>query len=192
MSVGGVLLTGGASRRMGFDKATIVVGGIRLAARLGAELEAVCAPALEVGPGVSGLAVVVDEGGGPLVAFGAGVAELDRLGFSGDVLLFACDLPFADRRVMSMLATWPHPGSVVPVVAGRPQPLAARWSAEHLVIVGELVSAGERSLRALVELSGVILIDEGDWSPLVSAEAFWDVDTPEDIERLGLKWSKPE
>ena len=57
----GVLLTGGASRRMGTDKARLVVDGETLAARSARVLAAVCEPVIEVGPGVSGLPAVEEE-----------------------------------------------------------------------------------------------------------------------------------
>ena len=74
----GVLLTGGASRRMGVDKARIVVNGETLAARSARVLASVCDPVVEVGSGVSGLPAVQEEpsGAGPLVAMLAGVGAL--------------------------------------------------------------------------------------------------------------------
>jgi hypothetical protein len=50
-AVGGLLLTGGASRRMGSDKALLKVDGRRLVDRAAAVLGAVAAPVIEVGPG---------------------------------------------------------------------------------------------------------------------------------------------
>lgn len=57
----GLLLTGGASRRMGADKALLEIGGRRLADRGASVLAAVCHPVLEVGPGVSGLPAVRED-----------------------------------------------------------------------------------------------------------------------------------
>ncbi|HZI37181.1 MAG TPA: NTP transferase domain-containing protein, partial [Acidimicrobiia bacterium] len=55
-AVAGLLLTGGASRRMGRDKALLEVGGRRLVDRAASVLAAVADPVLEVGPGWSELA----------------------------------------------------------------------------------------------------------------------------------------
>jgi molybdopterin-guanine dinucleotide biosynthesis protein A len=179
---------------MGFDKASLGVDGVPLAVRLGRELVSVCAPAavVEVGPGVSELPAVLEPGDrpGPLVAFETGLSELWRLGHTDSVLLVACDLPLLDDRALRMLAGWPGAGSVVPVVAGRPQPLAARWSDSHARMVPDLVRAGSRSMQALVGLPGVELIDEVEWSGLVPATCFTDVDTPADLDRLGLAWAR--
>ncbi|HVL90346.1 MAG TPA: NTP transferase domain-containing protein, partial [Actinomycetota bacterium] len=57
----GLLLTGGASTRMGRDKATIVAGGASLAERSAAALRAVAAPVLAVGQEASTGCAVVDD-----------------------------------------------------------------------------------------------------------------------------------
>ena len=80
MPAAGLLLTGGASRRMGQDKAALPAtdGGESLAGRTARLLAAATSPTLEVGPGWSDLPAVVEvqRGGGPLVALAAGRREL--------------------------------------------------------------------------------------------------------------------
>jgi molybdopterin-guanine dinucleotide biosynthesis protein A len=177
---------------MGSPKAKLVVNGLSLAWRIGNDLARVCAasPVVEVGPGWSGLPFVVDDDTrGPLAAFAAGVAELISRGYEGPVLLMACDLPFAGTEVMEMLASWVDPGSIVPVAAGHEQPLCARWSGEHARLAAGLVEAGERSMRALLDLPGVVRLDESRWSSIVPARTFADADTPNDLDRLGLDWA---
>ena len=56
-----LLLTGGASRRLGRDKATLMVGGVPLARRTAALLVEVANPVIEVGPGYTGLPHVVEK-----------------------------------------------------------------------------------------------------------------------------------
>ena len=51
----------------------------------------------------------------------------------------------------------------------------------------ELLSLGERSLRRLVDGPGVVLLDESTWGHVVGEEVFCDVDSPEDLRRLGLE-----
>src|SRR5438105_2544862 len=57
----GVLLTGGASRRMGLDKATLVVDGETFAQRAARVLTAACDPVIEVGSGVTVLPCAREE-----------------------------------------------------------------------------------------------------------------------------------
>lgn len=186
----GIVLTGGASRRMGFDKASMSVDGVPCAERTARLLQTVVSVAVEVGPGVSGLPAVEEDlpGSGPLVAVVAGAAELRRRGHVHGALVLACDLPLLTEAVLTTIARWPGDGSVVPVVEGRPQPLCARWSADDLDVAGELAGTGNRSMRALLERPGVVLIDEASWPGDVDRSAFADADTPTDLDRLGVRW----
>jgi molybdenum cofactor guanylyltransferase len=187
MTVAGLLLTGGASRRMGTDKALLMVDGRRLADRAASMLAAVCEPVLEVGPGVSGLPAVREDppGGGPLAALEAGSAELSRLGHEGPVLLLAVDMPFVGTGLLRLLAGRPGPPTAVPLAGGQPQPLCARYGPEALAAVPGLLAAGERSLRALLAAIEVGWIDEAEWQPVGGPDAFRDLDTPDDLAGLG-------
>ncbi|MGH8979592.1 MAG: molybdenum cofactor guanylyltransferase, partial [Acidimicrobiales bacterium] len=57
----GILLTGGASTRMGRDKSSLEVGGISLARRSAEVLATSTDVAIEVGPGHSGLPSVTES-----------------------------------------------------------------------------------------------------------------------------------
>lgn len=189
--VAGLLLTGGASQRMGFDKALLEVGGVANAARLGSLLGQVLGgPLVEVGPGRSGLSSVSEQptGGGPLVALVAGVAALRQShGWDGPVLVVACDLPLVSGAALSALARWPGETSVVPLWEGRRQPLCARWSAPDLATAQKLVDEGRRSMRALLDAVTFTEVGPQQWGSAVSADELADVDTPEDLSRLGLR-----
>ena len=178
---------------MGFDKAAMVVDGRTSVARVVGALTAVAEPVLEVGPGRSGLPAVSEEPrrGGPLVAIAAGWRALGERGHRGPVLVLACDLPLISEEVLRLLAGWPSPGSVVPVVAGRDQPLCARWSAADLAAVDGMVAGGERSLRGLLARPGVVRLDETEWGRVARARDFADVDSPADAEGLGIGWARP-
>src|SRR5204862_7415264 len=100
----GVVLTGGSSRRLGFDKATVRVGDETLAVRAARVLGAVCSPVVEVGPGHTGLHAVqeVPSGSGPLAALVAGADALA----AESVVLLACDLVRVEPPVIALLADW--------------------------------------------------------------------------------------
>jgi molybdopterin-guanine dinucleotide biosynthesis protein A len=192
----GLLLTGGAGRRLGRDKALLPIGegGEPLARTLGRSLAAVTGLAVEVGPGHSGLAVPdeADPGEGPLVAIAAGWSYLLERGRSGPVLVLATDLPRLSPRCLGEIASWPAPdgSSVVPVLRGRLQPLCARWSAGALGRAAALVARGERRVEAALEQGSVLRLTEDDLArcspPIDAAVELADVDVPGDLRRLGL------
>ncbi|GAC1312439.1 MAG: hypothetical protein NVSMB16_09260 [Acidimicrobiales bacterium] len=197
MRCAGILLTGGASSRMGTDKATLVLhpGEPTLAQRAAAELLVVASPVIEVGPGASGLPSIVEEGihPGPLVALDAAVRALAAYRCSGGgiagALVLACDMPLVDRALLGWLASYPGEGSVIPLDggAGRPQPLCARWSDQALASIPGLVARGERSLRSLLAHPDVALIPAARWAPWAGPagpRALEDVDTPGDVRRI--------
>lgn len=189
-AIAGLLLTGGASRRMGTDKALIEVDGQRLVDRAAAVLGAVADPVIEVGPGWSGLPAVREDppGSGPLAALSAGAAALRAAGHDGPVLLLAVDMPRVGVELLRFLAGRAGPGTAVPRAGGHPQPMCARYGPDVLAAVDERLAAGGRSLRDLLETmaaAGVVAwVEREEWEPVGGTDAFSDVDTPEDLRRL--------
>jgi len=185
MRCAGVLLTGGSSRRLGFDKATVMVGDETLAERAARVLSAVCSPVIEVGPGRSGMPVIRETppGTGPLAGLLAGV---DALGADAVVLL-GCDLVRVESPLLALLADWDGGSSAVPTLDGRPQLVCARYGSGALEAARALLAAGERSLRAVLEAVSIDLVPESRWRTVAGADAFDDLDTPEDLARLGLR-----
>ena len=188
MNVAGLLLTGGSSRRMGADKPALVVDGVSLAERAAAALAAVVDPVLEVGPGRSSLPVVTEPepGAGPLGALAAGAAALAHRGHQGGAVVLAADLPFVTAGIVRVLASHPSEASVVPVVAGRRQLLAARYSPQALARAAALCAAGRRALHDLLDEGAVVDLGEDELAG-VDLRELEDVDTPEDLARLGLR-----
>jgi molybdopterin-guanine dinucleotide biosynthesis protein A len=180
--VAGILLTGGASRRMGVDKATLVVDGETLAARAARVLAAVCDPVIEVGSGVSGLPAVREDppGAGPLAALVAGAGALGAL----PVVLLACDMPFVDEPLLRLLAQWPGDGTVVPVADGRFQYACARYGAAAIDEANAALRSGHGGLKHATDAT-VTYLSEREWQAVAPAHAFADFDTPGDIARFG-------
>jgi len=180
VKIAGVLLTGGRSRRMGTDKATLVVGGETLGARSARLLSAVCDPVVEVGGGTTGLPSVREEsrGEGPLVAFLAGV---DAIGPADGFVLLACDLPNLDEATLRLVADHPSSGSVVPTVAGARQYGCSRWSPAAVVAARDACATGERAMKALLTAGDAALVAADDRAAMLA-----DADSPDDLRRLGL------
>jgi molybdopterin-guanine dinucleotide biosynthesis protein A len=186
--VSGLLLTGGRSRRLGVDKAGLVLDGETLARRAARRLAAVCEPVLEVGAGLSGCSPVPEEQPdlGPLAALVAGVAALRSLGETGSVLLVAVDLPNVDVPLLELLRDWPGAPAAVPEAAGRLQPVCARYGPAELAAAASLVTAGVRAMHALLDVIEYDVVGEEAWRAVAPPDAFADVDTPHDARRLGI------
>jgi len=165
------VLVGGASSRMGRDKASIRVGDATLAGRVAAALRAAGAdPVVTVGgPGAD----VADEvpGAGPL----AGVLAALRWSPAAVVVVAPCDLvspdPAAFRALAAAVAVAGGPPAAVPD-PDRPLPLALR--AEALAELAASFDAGERSVRGAVARLRPAIV------PLAAA-AVADADRPEDL-----------
>jgi molybdopterin synthase catalytic subunit len=183
-----MVLTGGSSRRMGRDKATLEVGGVALGRRAAEALSAATSAAVEVGPGTTGLPSVVEEpaGTGPLAAVAAGWAELVRqTGEKQPAVVLACDLPSVSAGLVAWLAGCPGDVSVVPVKNGVPQPLCARWSVADLERARARLASGERSLRGVFG-PDTCFVDEEELAAAVGPGRTEDADSPEDLARLAL------
>jgi molybdenum cofactor guanylyltransferase len=185
MACAGIVLTGGTSRRLGFDKATVRIGDETLAGRAARVLGAVCSPLVEVGPGHTGLRAVceIPPGSGPLAALVAGAGALE----AESVVLLACDLVRVESPLLALLADWPGAPTVVPMVGALPQLVCARYGPDAVAAARGLLATGERSLRALLTAVAADLVTEAQWQAVTGADAFEDLDTPGDLERLGLR-----
>lgn len=167
---------------MGRDKARLALDGVPFAIRVARPLTTVAYPVLAVGGAAgTGLESVRDPGQGPLGAFVAGWRALEELASDVPALIVvACDLPFVTEAVLGALyGRWRASGAdaVVPVVAGRPQPLAACYAMRCGAIAQDLYEGGARSMR---ELLAAIEVRYHDMNAF--ARELRDVDTPEDYE----------
>lgn len=185
----GVILTGGASRRMGQPKAWLEVGGRSCIARVrDACLEAGLAVEFQGAlPGVReafpahDLHLDPEPGQGPLAALVAALARHP----GAAVLLLACDLPFASPALLRGVARavvdadW-----AAPTVGGRAHPLCGAYAPTVLAPARALVAAGRRDMQALLrapELRGRTLVPDPSWGdPDV---LLLNVNTPEDLQR---------
>ena len=187
-ALAGLLLSGGASQRMGIDKTRLLVGGRTLAIRTGSILSEVVSSALEIGPGRSLLEAIQEQPPrqGPLAAIVTGWHALRRRGHEGSVLVVACDLPFLEANFLRFLLSVDPAATVLPVVGNRSQPLCAQWGVAALELGSDNYARGERSLRFLSNAPDVVLLHENEWSPHATSAMFVDVDTPDDARRAGL------
>lgn len=151
-----MVLAGGASRRMGRDKATLRhPDGPTMVQRTAAVVAERCAPVFVVAaagqdlPDLAGARVLRDTvpGLGPLPATGLGLAAAAAAG-CGRAFVCAVDMPALSADLIDELAAAPA-AEVVLAFDGREHYLAAIYRTELAGSIQALVAAGERRMRSL-------------------------------------------
>jgi molybdopterin-guanine dinucleotide biosynthesis protein A len=180
-----LILAGGESRRMGQDKASLLLGERTLLQSVLATLQPLFAevivsvrqPRHEID-----LPQVCDDPlhTGPLAGL---VAGLERVNTPW-LFALACDMPFITPAVIEYLAQQcAECQAVVPMVSGYPQPLAAFYAASCLPLARDCLNgSGKHSLRELLERLQVRYVNEAELlkaDPILAS--FFDLDTPQDV-----------
>lgn len=196
-----LILAGGDSRRMGQDKAALVLGGITLLENVSTTMQTIFPKVLvsvkQLRSGVN-LPQVCDgqSDGGPLAGLVAGLAKVE----TPWVFAVACDMPFIEAAMIERLALYRAPPlglapsliregrgglqfqAVVPVVGGYPQPLAAFYATSALNVMRAAFEAGDKSLRGVLQKLDVRYVDEAELREADPAlRSFFDLDTPQDF-----------
>ncbi|QDC08118.1 molybdenum cofactor guanylyltransferase MobA [Oceanicola sp. D3] len=194
MKVVGVILAGGQATRMGGgDKGLLELGGVRLLnrviGRLGPQVEAMCLnangdPARFDGFGLPVVADTVEGFAGPLAGVLAGMDWAAGEGAS-HVVSAAADTPFFPRDLVEGLIAGGAGSS--PVLAAvreagrvRRQPTFGLWP---VALRDDLRAALEGGLRKVVHWTER---HDGREVVFVSSDAFFNVNTPEDLARAEL------
>jgi len=179
----GVVLAGGAGRRIGGAKATVALHGAPLLTypvaalqQALAEVVVVAKPDTELPP-LPGVAIWTEppEPRHPLTGI------VHALAFAGErpVLVSAGDLPFASVGLARELADADAAGTpaVVPRAGGRLQPLFARYEPSALAPLAAALAApdGLGRLTEIVAALGPRVVE------LADERAFFNVNAPEDL-----------
>ncbi|MBU9765810.1 molybdenum cofactor guanylyltransferase [Mycobacterium sp. TNTM28] len=152
-----VVLAGGASRRMGRDKATLPVDGATMVERVVAAVGARCAPVFVIAaPGQPlpelNAQVLRDEvrGVGPLVATGRGLRAAADAG-RDRAFVCAVDMPYLSSDLIDTLAVAAErvAADIVLPWDGRDHYLAGIYRTRLIDRIAGLVADGRRSMRAL-------------------------------------------
>lgn len=185
----GLVLAGGASRRMGRDKARLVVEGELLAVRVVRRLRAGCDRVLIASgdgdrlPGIAdGQVADAVPDAGPLAGILAGL-EAARTPL---VAVVAVDMPFADVAVLEVLAShWDGEVGVVPRVDGRVQPLHAVYATAAAADLRRCLGEGRRGVVDVVTALGARVVDQDAWAAVDPTSRFAvNVNEPGDLDRL--------
>ena len=189
----GFVLAGGASRRMGRDKSTLVIGGHTLIEIAAMALSGVADPIRVVGnlaAGQTSLRIIPDEeiGGG---VRGAIVGLYTAAKYAGTewIAVLACDLPFVSSELLVRMSTVIAKVGKETVAAllpeqpdGRIQPLCGFYRAAATRLgIEKLLSEEDWRLQRLAERLGSHIIPFTDIADLPGSEHFFmNLNSPED------------
>lgn len=185
--IAGCILAGGQSRRMGEDKARLVLDGTPLLdlaiTRLKPQVPALIVNRhdLKVAVDTQGLPLVTDAAGdhqGPLAGLLAALDWAQQQGFTF-VATAAVDTPFFPRDLVTKLAGAAHGlDMAVASSGGRLHPVFGLWKVTLIPALTDYIRASRRSMHdwALSHGAGI-----AEWSSL-PYDPFFNINTPEDIE----------
>jgi len=163
----GVVLAGGASSRMGVDKATVEIEGRSMLERVAASLQVVSDRLVVAGRSstVSGLAGLPDPlpgRAGPLAGLAAALKEADSVG-AEPIVVVAVDQPFVRPETLARLVNGYAGQAVVPVADGIRQVTCAvypgDWATEAMV---ELEASG--SIQSLLDRMPYTEVAPDEWA----------------------------
>jgi molybdopterin-guanine dinucleotide biosynthesis protein A len=185
-TVSAALLTGGASSRMGRDKAHVEIDGLPTASRLSRLLADLFEEVLIVGgnPPAAACGRRVADPEGPQCPL-RGIAGALAAASCERVLVVATDLPLVTADLLLALVAWPEADAVVPRTARGPHPLCALYRREPVLEVARArLFDGRLALRGLLEAIDTVTLEEADLA-LVDPDgtALLNVNTPEDLAR---------
>ncbi len=192
-SVTGAVLLGGASSRMGRDKAKLELGGVAGATRAAELLSSLFAEVLLVGgqapedaPGAK-----LADAPGPACALRGLVGALAAAS-SARVLVLATDLPLVTPELLLALVAWPGAAVVAPRTETGPQPLCALYQREAVIRQArDRLASGKLKLQGLLDAVNASYLDPSVLLRLdPDGQALFDVNTPDDLARARELLSK--
>lgn len=158
LSLAGVVLAGGRSKRLGVDKATLDLDGRSLVTRTLDAISGFADPVVlaDGGRGLTDASVPDGPGAGPAAGILGGASTLpDR-----SLLVLACDLPLVATPLLRALvgaheSLPPTVDLVVPRWKGRLEPLCAIYRPGALVRLAALVATGVLAPHRLADEPGI-------------------------------------
>jgi molybdenum cofactor guanylyltransferase len=189
-----IILAGGASTRMGRNKALLPVPGRedvtfveQLVAVFGScSSEVIVVARDEMSASdyqLEGVRVVGDQipGYGPLMGLYTGLMAMR----AQRALVVAVDMPFVQPALVAFLLAQPLTDALlVPVVERVPQVLLALYPRSVLPLVEQVIQQGRRDPRSLLNVATVQYIDEAQLRKVdPQLRSFINVNTPEELQR---------
>lgn len=190
----GVILAGGASSRMGENKALLEIGGALLIEKVYAAMKALFSNVIivtntpELYEFISCRKVPdIYPGAGSIAGLHAGLSasSTDR------IFAAACDMPLLNADFIRFLCQSTEEGdAVVPLDrSGRPEPLHALYAKSALNAMQQAIEGDDKSIiRLLGRLKTIMVVNELFRSIPGAEESFRNLNTPEEYK----EFSKPK
>lgn len=188
--VTGVILAGGASRRMGRNKALMKIGGATLIERVYRTLAALFSDVIIVTNTPQEYAFIpcrkvpdIYPGQGSIAGLHAGLFSSS----TQRVFIAACDMPFLNPELIRLLCSAAgESDAVIPLNReGLREPLHALYTRTTLPVVQEIIEQGDKSILILLDRVRTRLVTpEGYCSIAGAEESFRNVNTPEEFREV--------
>jgi len=182
-----VILTGGESKRMGADKASVVLSGKSLLEHVLAQLEPLFSDMLiSVREKRSDIAYpqIVDgsKQRGPMVGIKSALEAVK----TDWVFVIACDMPLISTGLIQHLAGLrSQHDAVVPFAFDRPQPLFGFYNKTCLPLMEARMKQGQRSMIRLLDDLDTFLLSEQQVKAMdPELKSLLSLDTMEDVKEV--------
>ena len=184
-----VVLAGGKSSRMGFDKSTMVLQNKKLIESTIKKLDSlfddiiISVDGLEKKSEFNHDKIVVDKvkGVGPL----GGMISALEMAQSDRLFVIPCDMPVIDIKYISFMMKYMDDNEIIlSEKNGYFEPFPGFYSKSLIPRIEELINQNRRSIRAIFECSRTKVISESEWKKLgFSEEIFTNLNTTQDVEK---------
>jgi molybdopterin-guanine dinucleotide biosynthesis protein A len=188
-----LILAGGESRRMGQDKASLILNGMTLLEHVTLTMQSVFPKVIvsvrRLREDIESQQVCDEaEASGPLAGLIAGMTQVE----TPWIFAVACDMPFVKAGMIEQLAKYRFDSAshnflkaVVPMIDGYQQPLAAFYATNTLAVMRKSLATGDNSIRGALKNLTVRYVSEAELSESdPQLGSFFDLDTPEDMAQI--------
>ena len=184
--VTGIVLAGGAGRRMGAPKPLLRLGDKTLVEHVIAAIEPLVSGVIVVTNDAEAMAFLglptvgdAEPGRGPLMGLYSGLLACS----TPFALVVACDAPFLSPELLEALIARRQPDAMtLPATERGPQPMPGLYPKTITSEIASLLEGGRAAMRDLVAAGPVELLSAEDVRALdPEGRSFKDLDTPEDL-----------
>ncbi|EIJ80238.1 formate dehydrogenase family accessory protein FdhD [Bacillus methanolicus PB1] len=187
MQATGIILAGGKSRRMGTNKALLIVDGLTIIERIAKELGKITTEIIIATNNFEdyqflNLPMVEDKikGKGPLAGIQAGLAESKN----EKNLIATCDMPFISAKLGAfLLQSLDEYEAAVPEVSGRLHPLYAAYRKETLGAVNRAIADENLKIRHFLKTVNAKIVTENDFPFTLNEKYLYNMNHPEEYEQ---------